>query len=190
MVWRAPPGQAGRSPRHTAITSWGGFAGAIFNSARNWADTTQIAMPGFRDRVVEVRQRPDEGGMNLQMPDDIIAGLAERGAEAGRNIVYGVGENTPPFNFNTHRWMRYRNAMASLDELLSGMRTVWTDCPDSQLEFLTSDVPKPGFPPRPHDLLATATLMAATRDLATLGHPATGVTVPHPEPDLRLTPPL
>jgi hypothetical protein len=87
MVWRSAPGQGGRFLCYTSITSLGGFAGAIFNSARNWVDSTQIAMPGFRDRVVEVRQQPDEGGMNLQMPAHTIARLANRGAEAGRNIL-------------------------------------------------------------------------------------------------------
>jgi hypothetical protein len=190
MVWRSPPGASGRFLPYTPITSWGGFAGAIFNSARNWADSTQIAMPGFRDRVVEVRQRPDEGGMNLQMPADIIAGLAERGAEAGRNILYGDGKKIKPFDFDAHRWMRYRNAMASLDELLTGMREVWTSPRDSQRTFLTSDPPHAGFPPGANDLVATSNVMEVAGELARLGHPAVGERVPHPEPELRLTPPI
>jgi hypothetical protein len=208
MVWRARPGQSGRFLRHTAISSLGGFAGAIFNSARNWADSTQIAMPGFRDRIVEVRQRDDEGGMNLQMPADIIAGLANRGAEAGLNILNGNGKpyDDPdklwPFNFQAHRWMRYRNAMASVDELLSGMQAVWTAQQDSQEVFLASDQPPSGFrfpqyPPGANDHEATAKVMRLAQDLEDLGHPALGVetgagvkNVPHPEPELRLTPPL
>jgi hypothetical protein len=208
MVWRARPGQSGRFLRYTAISSLGGFAGAIFNSARNWADSTQIAMPGFRDRIVEVRQRDDEGGMNLQMPDDIIAGLANRGAEAGLNILNGNGkpDDDPdklwPFNFQAHRWMRYRSAMASVDELLSGMHAAWTAREDSQEAFLASDQPPSGFrfptyPPGANDHEATAKVMQLAQELEDLGHPALGVetpdgvkNVPHPEPELRLTPPL
>ena len=208
MVWRARPGQSGRFLRYTAISSLGGFAGAIFNSARNWADSTQIAMPGFRDRIVEVRQRDDEGGMNLQMPPDIIAGLANRGAEAGLNILNGNGkpDDDPdklwPFNFQAHRWMRYRNAMASVDELLGGMRAVWTAQEDSQEAFLASNQPPAGFRfpvyrAGTNDREATAKVMRLARELEELGHPALGVetddgvkNVPRPEPELRLTPPL
>ncbi|OBA87075.1 hypothetical protein A5662_02675 [Mycobacteriaceae bacterium 1482268.1] len=194
MVWRSPPGQSGRFLRYAPITSLGGFVGAIFNSARNWADSTQIAMPGFRDRVVEIRQRPDEGGMNLQMPPEVIARLADRGAEAGRNILYGDGKKTLPFNFDAHRWMRYRNAMASLDELLTGMHGVWTAENESQQAFLRSNPPPPGFPqyrPGENDYAATEAVMSVAAKLAELGHPAVGVdNVPHPEPDMRLTPPL
>jgi hypothetical protein len=44
-------------------------------------------MPGFRDPVVEIR--PNEDGMNLQMPPEGIDDLACRGAEAGQNILHG-----------------------------------------------------------------------------------------------------
>jgi hypothetical protein len=208
MVWRARPGQSGRFLRHTPISTLGGFAGAIFNSARNWADSTQIAMPGFRDRIVEVRQNDDEGGLNLQMEASVIEALANRGADAGRNILNGNGkpDHDPdklwPFNFDAHRWMRYRNSMASLDELLSGMHAVWTAPRDSLEDFLTSDQPPSGFDfpkysPGANDHDATFKVMHLAQELADLGHPALGVetgsgvkNVPHPEPDLRLTPPL
>lgn len=194
MVWRANPGASGRLLRHTDITTIGGFLGAIFNSARNWADTTQAAMPGFRDRIVEVRQRSDEGGMNLQMPANIVTGLANRGAEAARNIIDGDPGGEPPFNFDAHRWMRYRNAMASLDELLTGMQDVYTSPEQLWQAFLASD-PLAVFPRyAPKDLdddcTATELAMALAERLKELRHPATTGTVPRPEPDLRLTPPI
>lgn len=204
MVWRAPPGPSGRFLRYTPISTLGGFLGAIFNSARNWADSTQIAMPGFRDRIVEVRQNADEGGMNLQMPAEVVAGLANRGAEAGLNILNGNGKpdgdrnKVWPFNFEAHRWMRYRTAMASLDELLSGMHAVWTAPDGSQEAFLATDQPPAGFrfptyPPGSNDRAATVKVMGLAQELEDLGHPALGRTrgnVPHPEAELRLTPPL
>jgi hypothetical protein len=204
MVWRARPGPSGRFLRYTPISTLGGFLGAIFNSARNWADSTQIAMPGFRDRIVEVRQNADEGGMNLQMPADVVARLANRGAQAGLNILYGNGkpDDDPnklwPFNFEAHRWMRYRTAMASLDELLSGMHAVWTAPDGSQEAFLATDQPPAGFrfptyPPGANDHEATVKVMGLAQELEDLGHPALGGTtgnVPHPEAELRLTPPL
>ncbi|WP_241479882.1 patatin-like phospholipase family protein [Mycolicibacterium neoaurum] len=195
MVWRATSGGSGRLLRHSNITSLGGFLGAIFNSARNWADTTQAAMPGFRDRIVEVRQHSDEGGMNIQMPADVVTGLADRGAEAARNIIDGDPETgTPPFNFHAHRWMRYRNCMASLDELLAGMHEVYTSPEQLWQDFLASDPAKDFRRYAPWDLkadyAATQSVMDLAERLQQMGHPATTGTVPRPEPDLRLTPPL
>jgi hypothetical protein len=192
MVFRAKPGASGRFLRYVPIATLGDFAAAIFDTMQNWADATQITMPGFGDRVVEIRQNADEGGMNLQMPPDVVHRLAGRGTEAGINLLHGDSDTaTPPFNFDAHRWMRYRNAMAGLDEFLSGMGDVW---PGMQ-EFLATDPPPPGFPrfapDNPaDDLEATTQVMALATTLAELGHPATQGTVPHPEPELRLTPPL
>jgi predicted acylesterase/phospholipase RssA len=206
MVWRPSPGQAGRFLRYTQITSLSGFLGAIFNSARNWTDSTQLTMPGFRDRVIEIRQRSNEGGMNLQMPAEVINTLADRGADAGRNLLDGDGKTLRPFNFEWHRWVRHRNAMASLDDVLTGMHEVWTAPHASQRDFLDSDPPPPGFPRYPatdqkegtpggmrdraNDRQATDELMALAERLAALGHPATKGTVPRPEPEMRLIPPI
>jgi hypothetical protein len=150
----------------------------------------QTIMPGFRDRVVEIRQNPDEGGLNLQMPPEVIDRLADRGAEAGRNLLYGDAK-TLPFNFDAHRWMRYRNAMAALDDFLTAMHTIWPQ----QEEFLNTDPPPEDFPrfaPRnpANDGEVTKKIMALAADLAALHHPATQGEVPRPEPELRLAPPL
>jgi len=197
MVWRPTPGQAGRLLRYTPITSLGDFLGAIFNSARNWTDSTQVTMPGYRDRVVEIRQRDNEGGMNLQMPPAVITTLANRGAAAGLNLLHGDGNTVPPFDFQWHRWVRHRNAMAGLDELLAGMRELW----DWQRGFLDADPapPLPDWVPRyplgsaqDRDRFRTAAteIMKLADDLAVLDHPATKGTVPRPEPELRLIPPI
>jgi predicted acylesterase/phospholipase RssA len=186
MVWRAPPGQSGRFPRYGGTSTLGEFAASIFDTMQNWSDSMQITMPGFRDRVVEIRQNPDEGGMNLQMGPEVIDRLAARGTQAGNNILNGDA-TTPPFNFRLHRWMRYRDAMASLDDFLSGMLTVWPD----QQAFLDS---LPGdwnaYPAGANDRQATDQTMAFAGEIGALGHPATAGTVPRPQPDLRLVPPL
>ena len=89
--------------------------------------------------------------------------------------------------------MRYRNAMASLDELLSGMYAVWTAEHDSQKAFLQSNPPPEGFTtyrPGANDSAATAKVMELAEELERLGHPAAGDHVPRAEPDLRLMPPI
>ncbi len=189
MVWRPKPGASGRLPRLLPLTSLTGFASAILDTMQNWNDTVQITMPGFRDRIVVVRQHPDEGGMNLKMPEDVIQRLADRGREAGENIVLGVpGLGLAPFDFATHRWIRYRDAMAGMDELLTGMRERWDD---DMAPFVTATEPTTHhFEAGANDLHATRAVMDAALELDRLGHPATRGSVPHPIPDLRLVPPL
>jgi hypothetical protein len=52
-----------------------GFFSALFDTARNWGDTELMAMPGYRDRIVHVGLGADEGGLNLSMPDEMIAAV-------------------------------------------------------------------------------------------------------------------
>jgi predicted acylesterase/phospholipase RssA len=64
-----------------------GLFGALFDTARNWGDTELMAMPGYRDRIVHVGLDPDEGGLNLNMPEDVIARIGERGERAGELLA-------------------------------------------------------------------------------------------------------
>ncbi len=101
--------------------AFAGYAGAILDAMRNWRDNTQMAVPGFRDRIVHVKLSPDEGGLNLHMDPSRVAALSERGTWAGRCLRdrFGVAASasTGP-NWNTHRWTRYRTSMALLQKLM------------------------------------------------------------------------
>ena len=50
----------------------GGFLMSIAGAMQNWNDNTQARSAGVRDRVVRVRLSKIEGGMNLNMPSDVI----------------------------------------------------------------------------------------------------------------------
>ena len=189
MVWRPKPGASGRLPRLLPLTGLTGFVSAILDTMQNWNDTVQITMPGFRDRIVVVRQHPDEGGMNLKMPETVIQALADRGRQAGENLVLGVPAlGLEPFDFGVHRWIRYRDAMAGVDELLTGMRERWDD--DMEPFVTSTALVTHHFKAGAHDLDATGAVMDAALELDRLGHPATQGSVPRPMPDLRLVPPL
>jgi Patatin-like phospholipase len=201
MVWRAKPGSSGRLPTFIPLSSLAGFVGSILDTMQNWTDTVQITMPGFRDRIVIVRQNKDEGGMNLKMSKPTIEGLAERGQQAGENITNGVADpldpsvDVPPFDFDTHRWIRYRDAMAGIDELLTGMHDSWDFETPGDVEDMASFIHRVGsvtnrYRPGAHDFEATQRAMDLAATFAELDHPASGDTVPRPVPDLRLTPPL
>ena len=190
MVWRPKPGSGGRLPKYTPLASLGSFVGSILDTMQNWNDNIQITMPGFRDRIVVVRQYADEGGMNLNMPADIIERLADRGGEAGRNITQGnSATGLGPFDFDMHQWIRYRSGMAAIDETLSDMHDHWANGMQEHVESHDSAT-KTKYPAGAGDLEATHLVLALAESLAELGHPASLGNVPRPQATVRLTPPL
>jgi len=123
------------------------FAGAIFRSAQVWHDNGYLRLPGYRDRVVEIWLRPDEGGMNLTMPSETIRGLVERGNAAGislRDRFTGDDDNAA-LSWDGHRWTRLRSAMAGLATYLRQFKGS-VDHPlagDRSLDQLLSDLSAP-----------------------------------------------
>lgn len=88
----------------------GGFAMAIVDSAKDWQDSLQSILPGYRERIVTVSLRPDEGGLNLAMPAELINDLTRLGAEAGQLLT--------GFRFDEHRWRRYLVEVRAVDDML------------------------------------------------------------------------
>lgn len=107
----------------------GGFLKAIVDTGFSWRDTLQLGVPGYRDRVVHISLSPDEGGLNLNMPHDIIETLSHRGARAGALLTERFG-NTPPadveLTWDNHRWVRYRASIAALEQLLEAFQKGYT----------------------------------------------------------------
>jgi hypothetical protein len=96
-----------------------GFGQAIFNTAMSWRDSLQSALPGYRNRIAQVRTSPGEGGTNLFMPREIIASMALRGALAGarlRTRFVNAGQ------WDRFRWLRLRTAMSDLEQLRDSTR--------------------------------------------------------------------
>lgn len=98
-------------PTHPAPSSLGAFAMSLFDSAKDWQDSLQSILPGYRERIVNVNLNADEGGMNLQMPPDTIRLLTDLGWKAGTAI-------DRDFDLNEHRWRRYLVEIQSIDTLL------------------------------------------------------------------------
>jgi predicted acylesterase/phospholipase RssA len=88
------------------------FLAAIIGTMQNWQDNTQSRAPGYRDRLVHVSQRDEEGGLNLDMPAQVITRLAERGRRAGLMLIERFDD--PPNvrgGWAEHRWVRLRSCM-------------------------------------------------------------------------------
>lgn len=106
-----------------AITNVGGFLGSILNTAKDWQDTLQSLLPGFADRIVEVRlDESREGGMNLAMDEATIRQLGEYGRQAGRTLVES-------FDFDEHRWLRAVSLAPKLEEVLEDMAAAYRTSP-------------------------------------------------------------
>ncbi|HEX6760676.1 MAG TPA: hypothetical protein VF086_20045 [Propionibacteriaceae bacterium] len=91
-----------------------GFGKAIFNTAMSWRDSLQSALPGYRNRIAQVRTSPGEGGTNLFMPREIIASMALRGALAGARLRTRFMDEG---QWNRFRWLRLRTAMSNMENL-------------------------------------------------------------------------
>jgi predicted acylesterase/phospholipase RssA len=113
-----------REPRTKQIRTVGGFFAAILDTMQSWADDAQAALPGYRDRIVEVHLRDDEGGMNLTMPPETVRAAAGRGQAA-------TAELAERFDLDQHRWTRYLTAMGELQEVIVRMQAGY-DAADSQ----------------------------------------------------------
>ena len=122
----------------SGVSSLVGFANGIVRTMQNHVDATLARQPGYRDRIVHVHTAPDEGGMNLTMPPELIRSLTLRGQAAGRALVERFAETPgtdPGLSWDNHRWVRYRSALAALTELLEQFTAAWRDVPHGERSY-------------------------------------------------------
>ncbi len=112
-VWLPQDWNVQLAPAGAVGGGFGSLLGAVLGAARNWRDTLQSAMPGFRSRVAAVRQHPSEGGVTLFMPRTTVAALALRGALAGARLRQRFRDDA---QWERHRWLRLRVAATALED--------------------------------------------------------------------------
>jgi predicted acylesterase/phospholipase RssA len=128
QAWRGPDvppvemSDEPRLPQFSEIKGVGSFWLQLLNAARNWRDTLQAELPGYRDRICQVRLTEKEGGLNLNMPQKVVRDLVERGREAGQAITGGA------FDWDRHRIVRYRTWMQVMQHSLGPDRGVSRPC--------------------------------------------------------------
>lgn len=114
------------------------FLMACVDSARNWLNSTQSELPGYRDRIVHVAlDDATEGGMNMDMPPDVIQALANRGRDAGDRLVgrFAKPHADVKCGWDNHRWVRYRVIMALLEDMLGSIDRSLEAPPDGGRTF-------------------------------------------------------
>jgi hypothetical protein len=106
---------SGILPRRFGFSGVVGFLMRVLDTMQNWSDSQLTHMPGYRDRVVTVYHNDAEGGINLNMTEELINGLSERGQAAGVKLA-------TEFDLTNHRWVRYRSTMQLIETLLAEYR--------------------------------------------------------------------
>jgi len=82
VVLPADPAEPAR-PRWSEVRGGVDFLVRIKDTMQNWRDTTQAELPGYRERICQIRLTRKEGGLNLDMDPDAIQRLVGYGEIAG-----------------------------------------------------------------------------------------------------------
>jgi predicted acylesterase/phospholipase RssA len=112
------------------------LAKAIFYTAKNHRDNLQAGLPSYRERIVTVRLKANQGGMNMTMTPAEIQELQQLGREAGRALC--------SFDFDHHRWVRLLVIMAQLERELGQMAETFEA--DASFDGLLARPELDGFP--------------------------------------------
>lgn len=95
------------------------FAWGIIRTMQNYRDNMQAALASYRERIVQVRLQPDEGGLNLDMPAANIQSIIMKGDRAG-NLL------RDHFALRHHQWARLRVLVSRLEEAFGTINPVTT----------------------------------------------------------------
>jgi predicted acylesterase/phospholipase RssA len=129
-VWMPKSNREGIAHLWTRVTekpslaTSGSLFSLMFDAARNWMDNLQAMTPGYRDRIVHIYLDKLEGGLNLNMPPDVLGSLSSYGEGAADKLIghflEGMDEGAETeMTWDNHRWIRYRTTMALLESFLS-----------------------------------------------------------------------
>jgi hypothetical protein len=117
------------------------FFSSIIATARTWVDEAQLAVPGYRDRVVTVFHDHSEGGMNLNMEESTVLALSRRGEGAATRLVDRFAGDQPGVvparGWDEHRWLRFRTATAAFAETLVSFKGGYEEVPPGTTPYET-----------------------------------------------------
>lgn len=128
-VWLPSSSGSGSQLPLQPLVGLAGFLGRILYSAKDWQDNLQSTLPGYRERIVHVVLKPDQGGLNLTMSPATIQALVDYGEEAGRKL-------RDDFDLAGHRWRRFLVSMARIEETLDEVAAAYEQIPGQFGAFL------------------------------------------------------
>jgi hypothetical protein len=117
----------------SATAALSDFLLSIFRVMQNWRDNSLLRLPGYRDRVAAVRLEPHEGGLNLNMPAQLIADVSRYGESAAEHLDLHFNparlEECRAAEIETtwdnHRWVRLLSALAGFEVLVQEFENAW-----------------------------------------------------------------
>ena len=182
-------GRGGMQASFKTINSVQSFGAGLLDTMQYWADNAQATLPGYRDRIVQVRLRPEEGGLNLQMPAVVVNRTAEKGRQAAELLA-------ERFDFDDHRWVRYLTLLGQIQDVVDRMEPRWVrELPGGTSRY--RDLVANRTEPQPFGRSETwrADAVARTDSLLAFasssgGRPDFSARSPKPDPELRITPRL
>lgn len=163
------------------------FLRSIIKTMQNWRDEIQFPYPGYRDRIVQISQLPNEGGLNLNMRKEVIHALGNAGDNAAEQLIarfiHDVG-------WDNHRKIRLRNLLAQLDLTLNDLDA---KSAEAWQMFLDNNACLPPYKMNEQEKQVAAATLKALVDMANhlqLSNPVTlaGNHAPHPFAEIRITP--
>jgi predicted acylesterase/phospholipase RssA len=184
----------------TEIDSLFNFGVSIKDAMENWRDNTQGRLPGFRERIIDIKLAHGEGGLNLAMDEQKITRLNARGAYAGdrlKALFSGPDDHPGPTkHWNDSRFTRFRVTMSVLEQALRALRRGYEAPVDAVTIPYAQRIGQGGVAPyalTPSERLEFAedTVAAYLGLVAGWGvQTLSDAGVPHPTAVLRLTPPV
>ncbi len=167
-------------------------------TAKDWRDTNQRTLVGFRERVLHIGLPPGHGSLNLGMSRRHVLDLVRMGARAARcvaadfSLPAAAGQ---PSRWDQHRWMRLRAALAAAQGWLRPL-TEATAARGIHRELGYRDLlrhPRPPGPPFPDDENTLRQAEALLDALDATGRavatgPDLGANLPEATPGLRMGP--
>jgi hypothetical protein len=166
------------------------FLSRLIAAAKDWQDNLQSTLPGYRDRIVHVGLKSDEGGLNITMPPELVSTLGNYGARAGVDM-------RDEFDLDEHRWRRFLVAMDRMDHTLDEIAAAYNG--QGGIESFAAFLDRYPNPPNPVSYKDAARdhlqiLKTRVADLAELSRrweaqlQIPDAELPHPKTDLRITP--
>ena len=103
----------------TSVMGLVAFMKSIVATMQNWRDEVQFPYPGYRDRIVQVSQRKDEGGLNLAMPEENVKRLSDAGEFAAQCLVARFYPPDDPVSegWKNHKELRLRTFLGVLEHM-------------------------------------------------------------------------
>jgi predicted acylesterase/phospholipase RssA len=186
-VWLPKSAKSGIQLPIVPFSGLASFLMRLVNSAKDWQDNLQSTLPGYRERIVHVVLKPDEGGLNLTMSEATVKKLVEYGQLAGDKL-------RDEFDLDAHRWRRFLVAMARMEETLDEVAEAYEQVPGKFGDFLESHYAqdpasyKQDTPQRTDDMLKRAGELVALGKAWRTKPTIRDGNIPKPATHLRITP--